>query len=126
MEEHRFIAAPRGEPMSDARAGARVRIALDSPPGPRWSDAFASHLTRELMGMPGVARLSLDHAVQGDDVVLEGVELEEGQRIGPALKASLEAANRACARPAPDEERPRNMDQATADRVAEAIAAELG
>jgi hypothetical protein len=126
MEHHRFVGAPTGQPMTADREGACVRIPLDSPPSPRWSHIFSSHLAGELVGMPGVARLSLDHAVQGAEVVLEGIQIEEGQRFGPALQASVEAANRACDRPAPGDDSSRNMDQATADGVARAVATDLG
>lgn len=109
--------------MTEGRAGARIRIALDSPPTPRWSNAFASHLATELVGSPGVARLRLDHAVQGADVVLEGIE--QGCALGPALRASMDAANHACDRPGPEDGGARNMDQATADGVAHAVAEDL-
>jgi len=123
MEQHRFAGEPHGEPMTEGQAGARIRIALDTPPSPRWSHTFASHLATELVGSPGVARLRLDHVVQGSHVVLEGIE--EGRALGPALRASLDAANRACDRPAPGEGDPPNMDQATADDVAHAVAENL-
>jgi hypothetical protein len=123
MEQHHLAGDPHGEPMTAGRAGARIRIALDSPPSPRWSHAFAAHLATELVGSPGVANLRLDHAVQGSHIVLEGIE--EGRAIGPALRASIDAANHACDRPAPGEDGPPNMDQATADGVAHAVAEEL-
>ena len=123
MELHRFAGDPQGEPLAAGAAGARIRIALDSPPSPRWSRAFAAHLATELVGSPGVSRLRLDHAVQGADVVLEGIE--EVRDLGPALRSSIDAANHVCDRPAPEDGRSRNMDQATADGVARAIADDL-
>ncbi|MEZ0291768.1 MAG: hypothetical protein ACAH82_04475 [Solirubrobacteraceae bacterium] len=123
MELHRFAGDPQGEPLAAGAAGARIRIALDSPPSPRWSRAFAAHLATELVGSPGVSRLRLDHAVQGADVVLEGIE--EVCDLGPALRSSIDAANHVCDRPAPEHGRSRNMDQATADGVARAIADDL-
>ena len=60
MEQHRIAGDPQGEPLTAGAAGARIRIALDSPPSPRWSRAFASHLATELVGSPGVSRLRLD------------------------------------------------------------------
>ena len=123
MEHHAFAGDPQGEPMTEGRAGARIRIALDSPPTPRWSRAFAAHLATELVGSPGVARLRLDEAVQGADVVLEGIE--ESCALGPALRASMAAANDACDHPGPDAGRALNMDQARADDVANAVAEDL-
>jgi hypothetical protein len=123
MEHHEFAGEPKGEPMTEGTAGARIRIALDSPPSPRWSDAFAAHLTTELVGSRGVSHVRLDHAVQGAHVVLEGIE--EDCELGPALRASVDAANLVCERPGPDDDGPRNMDQATADGVAQAVATDL-
>jgi hypothetical protein len=120
MEHHRFAGTPQGEPMTAGATGARIRIALDSPPSPRWSRAFSAHLATELVGSPGVASLRLDHAIQGADVVLDGIE-EVGD-LGPALRSSIDAANHACDRPPPGDGASRNMDQATADGVARAVA----
>ncbi|HYI19585.1 MAG TPA: hypothetical protein VD836_12815 [Solirubrobacteraceae bacterium] len=95
MPEHHDITGPvTGVPLPAGKVGASVRVPLDSPPSPRWSQAFSARLSRELLGGPSVAHLSLDRAVQGADIVLDGVENQQAERLGDALRIAVDAANR--------------------------------
>ena len=115
MPEHHEIAGRvTGFPLPAGSVGASIRIPLDSPPSPRWSQAFSARLTRALLGGPSVAHLSLDRAVQGADIVLDGVENRQAERLGDALRLAIEAANGTTDEPAPAG----NMDQTDADAIA--------
>ena len=121
MTEHHTIAGPaRGEALAADRAGARVRLALDSAPTPRWSSALTAHLAAGLTGHASVGHLRLNGVVQGADLVLEGVEPEAAERMGPALLAAVIAANSACEDDGAAAG-PRNMEQVEADRLARAV-----
>jgi hypothetical protein len=119
-EQHHLSGSARGEPLETGRTGARVRIPLDSPPGPHWSNALASALVKGLVGHRAIGHLQLDHLVQGAEIVLDGVETCEAELLGPVLLDAVEAANRACAG---DKEQPStpNMDPAEADEVARIV-----
>src|SRR3712207_4520296 len=84
-EIHRVAGPPRGEPLPAGRVGARVRIPLTGTPSPRWSRVLTARLGTSLVGHPAVGHLELEGIVQGADIVLEGVEAAEANRIGPAL-----------------------------------------
>jgi len=123
MTEHHRIAGPaRGETLPADRAGACIRLPLDSAPTPRWSSALTAHLAAGLTGQPAVGHLRLNRVVQGADLVLEGVEPAAVECMGPALQAAVAAANCAC-----DDDGetpgPRNMAQEEADRLARAVGA---
>jgi hypothetical protein len=121
MTERHAIAGPaRGETQSSGCVGARVRVPLDSAPTPRWSGAMSARLVASLTGHVAVGHLKLDHVVQGSDIVLEGVEPAEAEQLGPALLASIEAANRICDAELAVEE-PRNMPQIQADELARSV-----
>ena len=107
MPEHHDITGPvTGVPLPGG-GRASVRVPLDSPPSPRWSQAFSARLSRELLGGPSVAHLSLDRAVQGADIVLDGVENRQAERLGDALRVAVDAANRTADTPAPAGNMPR-------------------
>lgn len=122
-EHHEMTGRVTGTPLTAGRHGASVRITLDSPPSPRWSRALAARLTTELVGCPSVAHLRLDGVVQGADLVLDGVEPPQAERLGRAVRAAIEAANGSCNRPAGGEDAPRNMPSAEAQEVARKVAA---
>jgi hypothetical protein len=117
-EIHHVAGPPRGEPLPAGRVGVRVRIPLSGTPSPRWSRVLTARLGVALTGHPAVGHLELGQLVQGADIVLEGVEADEAGRIGPALDAAIDAANRD---QKPDEagrEAAPNMTQEEADAIA--------
>jgi hypothetical protein len=109
-------------PLGRGDTGASVRVQLDSPPSPRWSEIFAARLTRELVGCPAMAHLRLDRAVQGSDVVLDGVEPEQAERLAEAVRVALAAANDACT----EDEHRRPVEGNMSQEDADAIAGRLG
>lgn len=123
MREHHDITGTiSAAPLPAGDIGASVRVQLDSPPSPRWSEAFSARLIRELVGCPSVSHLRLDHAVQGADVVLDGVEPEKADRLGTAVGVALLAANGAVEDDTPP---PANMPQDDADAIARRLAGAL-
>lgn len=124
-EHHRITGPARGEPRPADREGACIRVPLDASPSPRWSSALTAHLAKGLTGHPAVGHLSLNGAVQGPDIVLEGVETREAELLGPVLREAIEAANRACAGEDQGLCPPLNMDPAQAQEVASAVTASL-
>jgi hypothetical protein len=119
-EQHHVTGTAKGEPLAAGQTGARVRIPLDTPPSPRWSNALASALMTRLAGHPAVGHLHLDNVVQGAEIVLDGVEPREAELLGPVLLEAIEAANRVCP-DATEQTGPPNMDQAEAEKVARAV-----
>ncbi len=124
MREHHDITGTiTATPLAAGETGASVRVQLDSPPGPRWSEAFSARLMRELVGCPSVSHLRLDHVVQGADVVLDGVEPAHADRLGAAVGVAVGAANAACEHDtAPGRS---NMDPGDADGIARRLAGAL-
>jgi hypothetical protein len=120
-EIHNIAGPPRAEPLPTGRVGARVRIPLTGTPSPRWSRVVTARLSAALSGHPAVGHLELSDLVQGADLVLEGVEGAEAERLGDAISDALSAANRD-AQPGRAEDRPAtNMTQAQADAIAHRI-----
>lgn len=123
-ERHGIAGSARGEALPPDRAGACVRVPLDAPPTPRWSSVLTAHLATALTGHRAVGHLRLNRLVQGHEIVLEGVEEAEAERLGPALREAIAAANRACCADDDDAaERPCNMAQQEADRLARTVEA---
>ncbi len=120
-ERHTITGPARGETLPADRAGARIRLRLDSAPTPRWSSALAAHLATDLTGCAAVGHLRLNRIVQGAELVLEGVEAGAAERMGSALRGAVAAANGACE--GGDAPGPRNMEQDEADRLAIAVGA---
>ncbi len=118
-ETYEIAGPPRGEPLPRGQVGARIRIPLTGTPSPRWSQVMTARLTTALVGHPAVGHLELDSAIQGADIVLEGVEAAEANRIGPVLTGAIDAANRDSEHgEQAAKEAPRNMDQEEADAIA--------
>jgi hypothetical protein len=115
-ETHQIAGAPQGEPLASDRVGARVRFPLSGgAPSPRWSRALGAQLTNELSGHAAVGHLRLGELVQGNDLVLEGVEEREAPDLGACLARAVAAAN-ACV--ADDPSQPANMPPARAEEIA--------
>src|SRR3954453_2225211 len=118
-EQHRIVGPASGEPLSDRAVGIRVRIPLSGCPSERWSRDLSARLTNELVGHPAVGHLRLNHIVQGDHIVLEGVEEREAPLLSNALARAVAATNAECAvEPEPGA----NPPQPGADAIAGEIA----
>ena len=120
-ELHTIVGPARGEPLPVGRVGVRLRLPLSGAPSLRWSRDLSARLTAELTGHPNVGHLALNEVVQGHEIVLEGVESGEAERLAEAVERAVEATNRACA-DAPDDSvalKPREEADAIARTVAE-------
>lgn len=94
-EEHHIIDLARGEPLPSGRVGVRVRFPLSGSPSARWSRNLRARLTRELAGHTAVGHLQLNDIVQGQEIVLDGVESDEASRLAGAVERAVDAANHA-------------------------------
>jgi hypothetical protein len=96
-EDYRIISPPRGEPRSLGDVGVRVRVQLSGRPSRRWARDLGAQLTRELVAHPGAAhlRVNVDELVQGDELVLDGIEDRETPTLADAVRRAVDAANRA-------------------------------
>ncbi len=115
-EDHHIISDARGEPAG--RVGVRVRIQLSGCPSGRWSRALSAHLCQELVGHPGVGHLRLNQIVQGDQIVLEGVEASEAPALAGSLRRAVDATNQACTG---GQNSPPNVAQQEADSIASQV-----
>jgi hypothetical protein len=95
-EHHRIFGEARGEPLPAGRVGVRVCIPLSGCPSARWSRDLSARLTNELVGHAAVGHLRLNDVVQGDQLVLEGVEEREAPALAEALRRAVDATNQAC------------------------------
>src|SRR5215218_6438715 len=95
-ERHRIVGSASGEPLPDGRVGVRVRIPLSGCPSGRWSRDLSARLANELLGHPAVGHLRLNDIVQGDQIVLEGVEEREAPLLSSALARAVAATNADC------------------------------
>ena len=95
-EDYRIVSRARGEPLPEGCTGVRVRLRLSGCPSRRWSRDFAAQLSRELVGHAAVGhlRVSVNDVVQGDQIVLEGVEQREAPALGHALQQAVDAGER--------------------------------
>jgi hypothetical protein len=117
-EQHRIVGEARGEQLPAGRVGVRVRIPLSGCPSRRWSRALSARLSNELVGHAAVGHLRLNDIVQGDELVLEGVEAEEARPLAGALRRAVDATNAACAA---TPEPPAGPAHADADAIAHDI-----
>ena len=119
-EDYRIVSRARGEPLPEGCTGVRVRLQLSGCPSSRWSCDFAARLSRELVGHAAVGhlRLNVNDLVQGDQIVLEGVEQREAPALGDALQQAVDAANGASTG-APNP--PPNVAQKEANGIARTI-----
>ena len=120
-EHHRIVGPSRGEPLPEGRVGVRVRVPLSGCPSSRWSRDLRARLTNELVGHPAVGHLHLNDLVQGDQIVLEGVEEREASLLAQALRRAIDATNAAC--PA-DASPSANVPPPEADAIADKLVSE--
>jgi hypothetical protein len=59
---------------------------------------MTARLTRELTGHSAVGHMTLNNAVQGQEIVLEGVESGEAPTLAAAVERAVDAANDASRR----------------------------
>jgi hypothetical protein len=119
FEQHRIVREARGEPLPAGRVGVRVRIPLSGCPSGRWSRDLSARLSNELVGHAAVGHLRLNDIVQGDELVLEGVEAREARALAVAVRRAVDATNQACPE---DAERPADAAPARADAIAHEVA----
>jgi hypothetical protein len=121
-ERHTIVGEARGEPLPAGRVGVRLHVPLSGSPSGRWSRDLSARLTTELTGQSAVGHLRLNDIVQGDHIVLEGVEEREAPNLADALQRAVDATNDAC------EERgvqpAENMPRDTADAIAQRVVAD--
>ncbi len=118
-EHHHIVGFARGEPLPLGRVGIRVRFALSGSPSPRWSRNLRARLTRELAGHAAVGHLQLNDIVQGQEIVLEGVESDEASKLAGAVERAVDAANDATDDDRADDDDPtRKIRQQEADDIA--------
>ena len=115
-EDFRIISAPRGEARALGDVGVCVRVQLSGYPSRRWSHDMGARLTTELLGHPGAAHLhvNVDELIQGNEIVLAGIEDRDTPGLASALQRAVDAANRADSH----EDRVPNVTQREADAVA--------
>lgn len=96
------------------RACPRGAIWLSKPPG---SQALAGRLATELVGHAAVGhlRININEMVQGDQIVLEGVESREATALAQPLQRAVDGPNQAATG---EPNRERNMTQREADAIA--------
>jgi hypothetical protein len=118
-ERHTIVGEARGEPLPAGRVGVRLRVPLSGSPSAHWSRDLSARLTTELTGQSAVGHLRLNHVVQGDHIVLEGVEEGEAPNLADALRRAVDATNNASEERAaqPTENMPRDTADAIAQRV---------
>jgi hypothetical protein len=114
-EHHQIVSDASGEPQVTGSVGVRVRIRLSGCPSRRWSQALRSNLSKELVGHTSVGHIRLNGIVQGDEIVLEGVEAGEAPTLAGSIQRAVEATNRAEIH---EDNAPGNMAQTDADAVA--------
>ncbi len=119
MSEDYRIVEVSGEPLPAGSVGVRVRVRLSGCPSRRWSRDLSARLANELVGHAAVGHLRLNELVQGDQLVLEGVEQSEAPTLAAALERAVDATNQV---PAAEQSAAANAAQGQADAIAEQIA----
>jgi hypothetical protein len=120
-EEYSIVGSAEGEPLPAGRVGVRLRIPLSGSPSQRWSRDFSARLTAELAGHAAVGHLRLNEVVQGQEIVLEGVESGEAPNIAGAVERAVDATNQACA-DGPRDDTQEHVPEAEADAIARTVA----
>jgi len=92
---------------------------LSGCPSRRWSLDLSARLVNELVGHRAVGHLRLNDIVQGDQLVLDGVEEAEAPLLSEAIARAIDATNAACEPTA--SARP-NLSQGEADTIASKMA----
>lgn len=117
-EDHQIVGESHGEPLPTGRVGVRVRLQLSGCPSGRWSSALSANLYREFVGHAAVGHLRLDGIVQGDEIVLDGVEESEAPTLAGTIQRAVDATNKALTREAAPTA---NVAQEDADAIARQV-----
>jgi hypothetical protein len=119
-EYYEIISHARGEPRPAGCVGVRVYVRLSGCPSRGWSQALGAHLATELTGHAAVGhlRINVNEIVQGDQIVLEGVEPSEASALAQPLQRAIDGANQGATTS------PHHAPNAT-QQEAEAIAGQL-
>jgi hypothetical protein len=96
----------------------RVQLQLSGCPSGRWSNTLSANLYTEFLGHPAVGHLRLDEIVQGDQIVLDGVEASEAPTLAGTLRRAVDATNKTCTQDIPPTA---NVAQADADAIARQV-----
>jgi endogenous inhibitor of DNA gyrase (YacG/DUF329 family) len=120
-EDYRIISQPRAEPRPAGSVGVCVRFQLSGCPSREWSGDLGARLATELVGHASVGHLRIDvkDIVQGDQIVLEGVEASAAPTLAHALRRAVDAANDAHRH---DVDPSANMTHSEADAIASEVA----
>jgi hypothetical protein len=117
-EDHQIVGESHAEALPVGRVGVRVRLQLSGSPSGRWSSALSANLYREFIGHAAVGHLRLDQIVQGDEIVLDGVEESEAPTLADTLRRAVDATNKTLTR---DIDPTANIAQAEADAIARQV-----
>jgi hypothetical protein len=117
-EDYQIVGESHGEPLPAGRVGVRVRLQLSGCPSGRWSNALSANLYKEFLGHPAVGHLRLNEIVQGDQIVLDGIEKSEAPTLGGTLRRAVDATNKTCVR---DAHPSANVAQDDADAIARQV-----
>ena len=119
-EYYEIISHARGEPRPAGCVGVRVYVRLSGRPSRGWSQALGARLATELTGHVAVGhlRINVNEIVQGDQIVLDGVEPSEAPALTASLQRAIDGANHASTTP------PRQARNAT-QQEAQAIAGQV-
>jgi hypothetical protein len=115
-ERHSIIGKVRGDPLPAGRVGIRLHVRLSGSPSGRWSRDLGARLTNELTGEPSIGYLSVNDIVQGNQIVLDGVEERAARNLATALHRAVDATNDACEEP--DRPAGANMPRRKANAIA--------
>jgi hypothetical protein len=96
-EYYEIISHARGEPRPAGCVGVRVYVRLSGSPSRGWSQALGARLATELTGHAAVGhlRININEIVQGDQIVLDGVESIEASSLAQPLQRAIDGANEA-------------------------------
>ncbi len=122
FEHYEIISHARGEPRPAGCVGVRVYVRLSGRPSRGWSQALGARLATELTGHAAVGhlRININEIVQGDQIVLEGVEPSEAPGLAQPLQRAVDSANQAATS---EPHQPPNVTQREADAIAGQILA---
>jgi hypothetical protein len=122
-EDHQIVGESHSEPLPAGRVGMRLRLKLSGCPSGRWSSALSANLHREFLGHAAVGHLRLDEIVQGDEIVLDGVEESEAPTLAGTLRRAVDATNKALTR---DADPTAKVAREQADGIARQVDSGLG